>query len=152
MSTEADLINAQEFSGSGGTQQAPIRGDMTASMLGPWASPHALDGAAYPRQILSAFPTFAPAVIGDNQVVAAVGGFKIRLLAGYVTSNIAVNVRWRSAANNVDALLTMVAGERLPFDKTAGPWLDTNVGEALNLNASAAANLGVRVLYVLIPG
>jgi hypothetical protein len=85
---------------------------------------------------------------GDNAVVALVSGKKIRVLRWGLTSNGAVNVKWRS--NTTD-----VTGPRYltQFASAGGSYcpvgiFETAAGEALNINLSAAVAVGGELVYV----
>src|SRR5215467_7752716 len=94
-----------------------------------------------------------PAGSGDNQVVAAVAGKIIRVLAATLMNNVATaqNARFRSATNSISALIGLgaVANGIFYYEYCVHGWFQTNVGEALNINLSAATAVGVDVVYVL---
>jgi hypothetical protein len=93
---------------------------------------------------------------GDNEVVAAVAGRRIRV-CGYVLSfGGTVNAKWRSATTDLTGLLYGVLGTAV--EAPVGPqqpggvpgWFETAVGEALNLNLSGATAVGGHVSYLLV--
>jgi len=95
-----------------------------------------------------------PASSGDNAVVAAVAGKIIRVLGFVLMNNVATanNVRFRSATNSISCLFGFGA---IADGIVYGPynlhgWFQTNAGEALNINLSAATAVGVQVVYVLV--
>lgn len=98
-------------------------------------------------------PKFAPiaaASSGNNTVVAAVSGKKIRVLAVQLISSGTVNAKWQTAAGGTDltglAYLVANAGYVLPFNPVG--WFETAAGALLNLNLSAAIAVGGSVTYV----
>jgi hypothetical protein len=115
---------------------------------------HMISGTVYAngdfRTVSTAFAN--PASSGDNAVVAAVASNKIRVLAAKVGNSAgAVNVKFRSATTDIDALsnLNTNIGYVLPFNQHG--WFQTAAGEALNLNLSANIACGVTVVYCLVP-
>ena len=98
------------------------------------------------------FGIIAESSSGDNEVVAAQAGYKIRVLAYNFTSNGAVNAKWRSATTDISGRSFMDAagkGKVAPFNPVG--WVETAAGEALNLNLSAAIAVEGELVYVLVP-
>lgn len=91
-----------------------------------------------------------PATSGDNTIVAAVVGKKIRLLSYTIQGSGTVNTRWKSgAATSKGPLLTWQAREGLRAVASAGGFiLETAAGAALVLNLSAAVAVAVEVEFV----
>ena len=89
--------------------------------------------------------------IGNTQVVAAVSGKKIRVL-DYVLSNgggSSINVNFQSATTAISSTKTLAAtGGGMSVGAPAGFYFETAVGEALNLNLSAAGTVGLDITYV----
>jgi hypothetical protein len=87
---------------------------------------------------------------GQNTLVAAVAGKKIRVLSYILMAAGAVNVRFRSAAaSNLTGLKYFAAaggGLVAPFNQLG--WFETTVGEALTLNLSAPIAVGGELVYV----
>lgn len=97
-------------------------------------------------------PKFAPinaASSGDNTIVAAVAGKKIRVLAYTAIANGAVNARWQSgdAGSYLSGALPLAAqaGAAPAF---GGGLLETASGELLNLELSAAIQVSGHLTYV----
>ncbi len=89
---------------------------------------------------------------GDNQIVAAVAGYEIVVLAWSVTSNGAVNARWRSNTTSISGRTFMPeAGRGKVANDNPHGWFKTVAGEALNLNLSAAVAVEGELVYVLFP-
>jgi hypothetical protein len=89
---------------------------------------------------------------GDNAIVAAVTGKRIRVLSYLLVANAAVNAKWRSATTDVTGLLYLAAngGAACAFEGLG--CFQTAVGEALNLNLSGAVAVGGHCTYLLIDG
>ena len=97
-----------------------------------------------------------PSSAGDNQIVAAISGKRIRLIS-YSLANAAAtanNVKFRSAANEKTSLKTLPANTTPSLITYAGgvnaPAFDCNIGEALQINLSAATAVGVDVTYQVL--
>jgi hypothetical protein len=95
------------------------------------------------------FAAIAASSSGDNSIVALVSAKKIRVLAYKLVANGAVNAKWRSNTTDKTGLSYMAAagdGEVLPYNPLG--WFETAVGEALQLNLSAALAVGGHLTYV----
>jgi len=84
--------------------------------------------------------------IGDNTIVAAVAGLKVRLLEWYLTAAGAVVVKWKDGAGtDLTGPMSLVAGGALvvppPFGQPQQGWHSTSPGNALILNLSAAVQV-----------
>lgn len=90
--------------------------------------------------------------IGANQIIAAPTGMCVRVIGLAVVSTAANNVKFQSAGNDISALFPLGAngGLVLPFNEHG--WFQTNNGEALNMNISAATATGVSINYVILNG
>lgn len=86
--------------------------------------------------------------IGSNAVVAAVAGARYRVLAVVAVTTLANSIKFLSAASDITATFPLGAngGLVLPFNEHG--WCETAVGEALNVNLSAATSTGVQVHYI----
>lgn len=91
---------------------------------------------------------------GDNEIVAAVAGKRIRVV-GYVLSfGGTVNAKWRSATTDLSGLIygaATVNAQAAPMPKgerggQAGH-METAPGAALNLNLSGATAVGGHIAY-----
>ena len=86
---------------------------------------------------------------GNNEVVAAVTGKRIRVLAYNYVSAGTVNAAWRDGASTVIGGLgywVVNTGKVVPFNPAG--WFQTTAGVALNLNLSAAIAVGGELVYV----
>jgi hypothetical protein len=81
---------------------------------------------------------------GDNTVVAAVTGKKIRVTRYELSASAAVNAKWRSGTTDVTGLVDSgKSGEQNDF------LFETAAGQALVLNLSAAVPVGGFVNHTL---
>lgn len=130
------------------TVQAQQSGSWTVAISG---APN-VNIANQPVQVTFSTPTRKYALIdassaGNTQVVAAVSGKQIRVVAYAVVSSGTVNVRFRSGANtNLTGIMRLVeaGGIAHAFD---GGLFQTNVGESLNINLSTNTQVGGYVVY-----
>lgn len=96
------------------------------------------------------FAAISAATSGNNTLVAAVTGKRIRVLAMALVANGSVNVKAQSGAGGTDltGLFYLVAngGFVLPYNKLG--WFQTAAAALLNLNLSAAIAVGGCLVYV----
>jgi len=88
--------------------------------------------------------------IGDTEVVPAQGaGIRIRVLAVYCQSVLAVTLRFKSAGNNnISAGFAVATNGNLSIPYNPHGWFQTNANEALNLNQSLAVATGCIIVWV----
>ena len=99
--------------------------------------------------LLPKFAVITASSSGQNEIVAAVTGKRIRVVGYNYISSGTVNAAWRSGATTViGGLGYWVAntGKVAPFCPVG--WFQTASGEALNLNLSGAVAVGGEVTYV----
>ena len=98
------------------------------------------------------FASIAASGNGNNTVVAAVTGKKIRVLAYNFMANGTVNAKWQSGAGGTDltGLKYLVANTGLvaPFNPVG--WFETAAAALLNLNLSAGIAVGGELVYVTV--
>jgi hypothetical protein len=88
---------------------------------------------------------------GDNEIVAAVAGKKIRLLSYVLMASAAVNAKWQSNATDITGLKYFVAaGGGIVAPHNPAGWCETVAGEKLDLNLSGAVPIGGEITYQLI--
>lgn len=95
--------------------------------------------------------TFAnPSSLGSNEVVAAITNGKIRVLGLAMISTSANTVNFLSASTDISSDWAFGAngGVVLPFQEYG--WFETAKGEALNITLSAAAQVGVTLVYEVV--
>jgi hypothetical protein len=90
---------------------------------------------------------------GDNTLVAAVPGRKIRVMSCFLIADAStVSVQFRSAAAGAALTgpvpLAASAGFVLPYNEAG--WFQTDIGELLNLELSDAVAVGGALSYVQI--
>lgn len=88
-----------------------------------------------------------PSSTGSNTIVSALTGQKIKILAVAVVSASANTISFTSNTTDISADMALAAngGLVLPFCKEG--WFETVAGEAFNVDLSAAAQVGITVLY-----
>lgn len=88
--------------------------------------------------------------LGSTQVVAAAAGGRIRVFSVAAVAGGAASVKFQSAATDISATFALAAngGFVLPFNEHG--WFETAVGEALNINLSAAVATGVSIQYQVV--
>jgi hypothetical protein len=89
-----------------------------------------------------------PSTLGATELVAASAGARYRVLSVAVVATVANNVKFQSASTDISATFPLGAngGVVLPYNEHG--WFETNVGEALNVNMSAATSTGVQIQYI----
>lgn len=108
---------------------------------------------ALPTQILGITnpkrATISSSTSGDNTVVAAVTGKKIRVTALHLVTEGAVVLTWKSGATSISGALPYVGNSGLAMGNGASPiGLDTTSGEALVLNLSQAVGVRGWLAYI----
>lgn len=90
------------------------------------------------------------ATLGDNTIVAAVTGKKIRVLAAFIVASGAVTVRFESGASGTALTGQMVMGANgtLALPLSSEGWFETAAGSLLNLELSAATSVDGCIVYV----
>lgn len=96
----------------------------------------------------------AASASGNTEIVAAVAGKRIRVVAGVLSFGGTVNAKWRSASTDLTGLYYGILGAQVPYDYAPEGMsgqlghFETATGEALNLNLSDAVAVGGHVVYV----
>ena len=90
---------------------------------------------------------------GDNTIVAAVPGAKIRVLAVFLMAADAVTVRFESGAGGtaLTGQMNVAAngGFVLPYNPAG--WCETGVGALLNIELGGAVSVDGCLVYKLVP-
>lgn len=99
------------------------------------------------------------AASGVNEIVAAVAGYRIRVMGGHFVADSAVTVTWKSAttalggassyAANGGPVLPIVPWPRADAVPPDG-WFETAAGEALNMVLGGAVGVRGWLKYVLV--
>lgn len=100
------------------------------------------------QTVLTAFVNASS--LGSNTVLAAASGRSIRVLSAAIVTTLANNVKFLTAATDASATWPLAANGGLVLPFTEHGWLQTAVGEALNINLSVATATGVHVQYIIV--
>lgn len=85
----------------------------------------------------------------DSTVVAAVTGYKIRVVAYYMVSGgTATNVTFQSNSTAIAPLVADGANGGIVLPINEAGWFETTVSEALKVTTGAGSTTGIHVLYV----
>jgi hypothetical protein len=85
---------------------------------------------------------------GDNVIVAAVTGKKIRITSYLLIPSAAVSLTWKSDSDEISGTMDFAAlGGAAPTGNAWAPLLETAEGAALKLNLSAAVQVSGHVAY-----
>lgn len=89
-----------------------------------------------------------PASTGNTQLVAAQGGLRILVLEVCIITSTAQSIKFQSATNDISCAwpLATNGGLVLPYSKNG--WLQTNIGEALNINLSGGFAAAVQIAWM----
>ena len=87
---------------------------------------------------------------GASVEVAAVAGRRIKVLAYDLVCAAAVNVKWQSAGTDISGLQAFGANGGKVCNFNPSGWFTTVVSEALNINLSAAVQVGGTIVYDLV--
>lgn len=94
------------------------------------------------------FASIRLSAAGDTTLVADVVG-RIQVVSYLLVAGNAVDVLWRSGGRPISGVLGLAAGESVHVQGTRRePLLETDPGEELVLNLSAAAMVGGHLTYV----
>lgn len=85
---------------------------------------------------------------GDNQVIPAVGGKKLRVLSYDIMAAAAVNVKFRSGTTDKSGTYPFVANQGKVNAFNPVGWFETDIGDPLNVNLSGAFGVGGTVTYI----
>lgn len=92
------------------------------------------------------------AASGVLTVKAAVAGHRIRLINGFIPTDGSCTLEWRSNTTPLSGAIPADTKGPVYNEAPLAGWLQTEVGEALNLNISAAVNVDGHCVLVTIPG
>jgi len=100
------------------------------------------------------FAKIAAASSGANNLVVALAGKKVRVLAYVVIANAAVNAKFQSDAAGTPVDLTGLhyfaqnSGVCCNFNEVG--WFETGIGKTLDLNLSGAVAVGGELVYIYV--
>ena len=151
LSTE-DQADLQAVAAAVGTLQSSFEASAAVRTIDSVSSTVATDAVMNGLVVLT--PKFAKISVsanGDNTLVAAVSGKKIRVLAYNFIGNGAVNPKFQSGSGGTDLtgykyIASAGGGICAPFNPVG--WFETTAGVLLNLNLSAAVGVGGELVYV----
>ena len=92
------------------------------------------------------YATISATTSGDTQIVPAVSGKRIRVIAYAVIANATVSIKFRSGTSDITGSMRVVEGGGIAHAYDGGLF-QTAVGQALNINLSTNATVGGYVVY-----
>ena len=139
--TNTPLPVSQSGSWNVGISNTPV----PVSQSGSWS----ITVANTPLIVAHSTVLYAPinaTTSGNTQVVGAVSGKRIRVIAFAVVANATVNIKFQSGTTDITGSMRVVEGGGIAhaFD---GGLFQTAVGQPLNINLSANATVGGYVVY-----
>lgn len=96
------------------------------------------------------FATISTGVNGDNTIVSAVSGKKIRILSYMFISSGSVTATWQSNATNISGPMPLIASTGVSAGYNPKGHFETLAGEDLQINQNSTAILGGHLIYVEI--
>jgi len=92
------------------------------------------------------YATINATTSGNTQVVGAVSGKRIRVIAYAVIASATVNIRFRSGSTDITGAMRLVEGGGIAHAYDGGLF-ETAVNQPLNINLSTNATVGGYVVY-----
>ena len=86
--------------------------------------------------------------MGSTELVAAISGRQINVISLAVVSKLANDIKFLSAATQISATMPLGNNGGYVLPHNLYGWFNTEVGEALNINLSAATATGVMITYI----
>lgn len=90
------------------------------------------------------------AAAGNTQIIPGVAGKRIRVFAFLLSAAAANNVKFQSNTTDISLITYCPATGGIVVPTIDMAWFSTAVGEALNLNLSAATSVSVQVQYDMV--
>lgn len=89
---------------------------------------------------------------GQTAVLPALAGAAYRVLGMVAIATIANNIKFQSNSTDISATFPLGAngGFTMPFNEHG--WMQTNIGEALNVNMTVATVTAIHISYILLAG
>lgn len=84
---------------------------------------------------------------GDNTIIAARTGQRIRVYQLFFVVNAAVNIIFKEGSNNLTGTINMLANGSFVLDFSGYPWFTTASGSAFLINLSAAQQVSGRIYF-----
>ena len=85
---------------------------------------------------------------GNTQVVPAQGGLRIVVLEMCIITSAAQSVKLQSSNNDISCAWPLATNGGLVLPWSRHGWMQTNIGEALNINLSLAANTAIQIAWM----
>ena len=139
--TNTPLPVSQSGSWNVGISNTPV----PVSQSGSWS----ITVANSPLIVAHSTVLYAPinaTTSGNTQVVGAVSGKRIRVIAFAVVANATVNIKFQSGTTDITGSMRVVEGGGIAHAYDGGLF-QTAVGQALNINLSTNATVGGYVVY-----
>jgi len=139
--TNTPLPVSQSGSWNVGISNTPV----PVSQSGSWS----ITVANTPLIVAHSTVLYAPinaTTSGNTQVVGAVSGKRIRVIAFAVVANATVNIKFQSGTTDITGSMRVVEGGGIAHAYDGGLF-QTAVGQALNINLSTNATVGGYVVY-----
>ena len=99
----------------------------------------------------SHFPITASAS-GANTVITGQTGYRIRVISYVIVGSGTVNAKWQSGSTDLSGLLYLGQSTGVAAPEVDKGHFETNSGESLNLNLSAATAVGGHITVSVFPG
>jgi len=106
--------------------------------------------ASLKQQNTIKFASISVSSSGDNLVVAAVPGKKIKVLSCMGVASGAVSMKWRSNATDLSGAISISSGGGFVLPASSpgqGHYLETAINEPLNINLSSAVAVNGHLTY-----
>lgn len=104
------------------------------------------------QELTPKFKAISTGSNGDNIIVDAVSGKKIRVLSYMFISSGIVTAIWQSGSTDISGPLPLVASTGVSAGYNSKGHFETSVGAALQINQNSTATLGGHLTYVEIDG
>ena len=104
--------------------------------------------------ILPRYCVIDEATSGQNEVVAAVAGNKIRFLAGHITmTGTSTTIQFQNgiAGTPLTGAMQPLQGHTIPWPFNPAGWFETTTGQPLQIALGAAQSIDGSCVYALIP-
>lgn len=88
--------------------------------------------------------------IGATEVIAAVGSGSIRVVGIAFVSTATNTVKFQSGTTDISATFPLGANGGVVLSFNEHGWFQTNAGEALNINMTAATATAIQVSYIVV--
>jgi hypothetical protein len=103
-----------------------------------------------PNAVTAKHAAIVASASGATEIVAAVAGKRIVVLAYNYMSAGTVNAKWQSGASDLTGLAYMVANTGKVAGFNPAGWCKTTAGAALNINLSGNVAIGGEITYAEI--